>query len=86
MHVVSQISLKDLEIVGLKIQNRNLVDAALKRQEEISVVEDKYKEVLDKNDNLVKQLTRQLPIQRARHLIWDMIIVEAIKLRPYTIP
>ena len=60
---MSHISLKYLQIVGLKRQNRNPADVALKRQEEISVLEDKYKEVLDKNDNLVKQLTRQFLVQ-----------------------
>ena len=80
---MSQISLKDLEIVGLKIQNKNLADAALKKEEERKALENKYKELLDKKDKLVKQPTRKFPIQRARHLIWDMIIGEVVKLRPY---
>ena len=46
-------------------------------------MENKNKELLDKNEKLVKQLSRQLPMQGARHLIWDMIITEAVKIRPY---
>ena len=46
-------------------------------------MENKYKDFLYKNDKLVKQLTRQFPIQRENHIIWDMIITEAGKLRPY---
>ena len=38
---------------------------------------------MDKNDKMVKQLSGQLPMQGARNLIWDMIIAEAIKGRPY---
>ena len=36
-----------------------------------------------KNDKLTKQLTGKLALQGARHLIWDMIIAEVVKLRPY---
>ena len=31
----------------------------------------------------MKQLTGQLPVQGAKHIIWDMIIIEAGNLRPY---
>ena len=33
--------------------------------------------------NLAKQLTRQLPVQGARHLLWDMIIAEETKIKIY---
>ena len=80
---MSQVSFRDLEIVGLKSQNKNLVDAVLKKEEERKALENKYKELLDKNEKLVKQLSGKLPMQGERHLIWDMIIAEAIKGRPY---
>ena len=80
---MSQVRLRDLEVVGLKIQNKNLVDEILKKEEERKALEKKCKELLDKNEKLVKQLSRQLPMQGARHLIWDMIIAEAVKIRPY---
>ena len=31
----------------------------------------------------MKQVTRKLPVQGDKHIIWDMIIAEATKLRPY---
>ena len=57
-----EVSLKDLETVGLKNQNKNLVDANLKKEEERKALEKKYNELLDKNDKLVKQLIGQFPI------------------------
>ena len=80
---MSQVSLKNLDIVGLKNQNKILEDASLKKENERKAIENKYKELLDKNDKLVKQLTGQLHIQGAKHIIWDMIITEAGKLRSY---
>ena len=52
----------DLEIVGLKRKNKNLVDVVLKKEEERKALENKYKELLDKNDKLVKQLSGQFPM------------------------
>ena len=39
--------------------------------------------MLDKNEKLTEKISGQLPVQGARHLIWDMIITEATKMRPY---
>ena len=71
---ISQVSLIDLEIVGLKNQNKNLENAALKKEEEIKPMENKCKDLLDKNDKLMKQMTVQLLVHGAKHIIWDMII------------
>ena len=68
MKAMSQVSLRNLEIVGLKNQNKFLEDATLKKEEERKAIENKYKELLDKNDKLVKQLSRQLCIQGAKHI------------------
>ena len=73
----------DLEIVGLRNQNKNLENVALKREEERKAWENKCKYLLDKNDKLMKQVTGQLPIQGAKHILWDIIIAEATKIRPY---
>ena len=43
MQVMSQLSLKDLEIFGLKSHNKNLVDTVLKKEEERKALENKYK-------------------------------------------
>ena len=80
---MSRVSLRDLEIVGLKKQNKNLENLSLKREEERKYWENKCKYFSDKNDKLMKQVTRQLPVQGAKHIIWDVIIVEVAKLRPY---
>ena len=80
---MSQISLRDLEIVGLKNQNKNLENLALKREEERKSWENKCKYLLDKDDKLMKQVTGQLPVQGEKHIIWDISIIETAKLRPY---
>ena len=46
-------------------------------------MENKCKDLLDKNDKLMKPLTGKLFVQVSKHMIWDMIIAEARKLRPY---
>ena len=80
---MSQVILRDKEIMGLNNQNKNLVEAVKKKEEEMRLFQNKNKEFLDKNDKLVKQLPRQLPIQGSRHILWDMIISEATRIRPY---
>ena len=59
---MSQVSLRDLEIAGLKNQNKNLENLALKREEERKSWENKCKDLSDKNDKLMKQVTGQLPV------------------------
>ena len=80
---MSQVSLRDLEIVGMKNQNKNLENAAMKKEDERKDMENKCKDLLDENDKLMKQVTGQMHVQGAKHIIWDMIIVEAEKLKPY---
>ena len=79
---MSQVSLRNLEIIGLKKQNKNLDNLALKREEERKTWESKCKYLLDKNDKLMKQVTGQLPTWGSKHIIWDVLIVEENKLRP----
>ena len=80
---MSQISLKELEITGLKNQNKNLEDIDGKRELERKKLEDKCKELVDKNNKLKKQVTRQSSLQGEKHLIWDVLIAEETKLNPY---
>ena len=54
---MSQVSLRDIEIVGLKNQNKNLENATLKKEEERKAWENKCKVISDKNDKLMKQVT-----------------------------
>ena len=80
---MSQVSLKKLEITGLKRQNKNLEDIDGKREKERNELEDKCNEMVEKNNKLEKQVTGQSSLQGAKHLIWDVLIAKATKFRPY---
>ena len=43
VQAMSQVSLRDLEIIGIKNQNKNLEDATLKKEEGKKVLENKCK-------------------------------------------
>ena len=62
MQAISRVSQRDLEIVGLKIKNKNLAHAVLKKEEERKALEIKYKELLNKNDKLVNKLSGKFPM------------------------
>ena len=57
VQAMSQVSLKELEITGLKNQNKNLEDIATKREQGRKTMENKCKELVDKNNKLTKQVT-----------------------------
>ena len=65
---MSQVSLKELEITGLKNQNKNLEDIDWKRELERKKLEEKCKELVDKNNKLTKQVTGQTTLQGEKHL------------------
>ena len=71
---MSWVSLKYLEITGLKNQNKNLEDIDEKREKERKTLEDKCKEMVEKNNKLKKQVTGQTTLQGDKHLIWDVLI------------
>ena len=62
VQAMSHVSLTDLEIVGLKNQNKNLENVALKKEEERKSWERKCKDLWDKNDNIMKQVTGKSPV------------------------
>ena len=66
---MSQVSLRDFKIVRLKNQNKNLENVALKKEEERKTMENKYKNLPEKNDILMKKLTGKLLVQGAKHII-----------------
>ena len=87
---MSQVSMKYLQLSRLKNQNKNLGNLTLQREKERKTweaksqdQEEKYQELQTKNDKLMKQLTGQFPIHGEKHIIWDAIIEEADKFRPY---
>ena len=77
---MSQEKLKDEELIGLKQQNKNLEEIALKREQEKKKVEEKFQELINKNTKLTKQVVGQMALPGVRHVIWDKIILEAISL------
>ena len=83
VQAMSQVSWRDEEIKGLKTENQRLVDMIKKKEEEKRFFESKNKEFLKKNEKLAKKVSGQLRVQGDRHLIWDMIITKATKMRPY---
>ena len=83
VHDMSQVILRDEEIKGLKIENQRMAEIVKKKEEEKRFIENKSKELLDKNEKLAEKIPGQLPVHGASHLIWDIIIKEATKIRPY---
>ena len=58
-------------------------DIAVKREQERKTLENICKELVDHNNKLIKQVTGQLALQGAQHIIWVVLISEASKIRPY---
>ena len=80
---MSQVSLRDLEIIGLKNQNKILEYIAEKREHERNKLENKCIELVEKNNKLAKQVIGHASLQGAKHLIWYVLITEATKLKTY---
>ena len=88
---MSQVSLKYLELDGLKNQNKNMENLVMKSEQERKTWEAKSqdwesklcKELQNQNDKLMKQVRGQESVQGEKHIIWDAIIAEADKFRPY---
>ena len=80
---MSQVSIKELQLTGLKNKNKNLENMALQREQEIKTWESKCQELENTNDKLIKQVIVQLHIHGGKHFIWDSIIEEASKFRTY---
>ena len=68
---------------GLKRKKSKLVEVVKKKEEEKRIFENKNKELLKKNKTLAENFLGKLQVQGAKHIIWDMIITEATKMRPY---
>ena len=83
VQALEQVSLKELELTGLKHWNKNLEGLALEREREINNWEAKCAELQGKNEKLVKQVTGKLPMQGDKHIMWDALISKDTKLRPY---
>ena len=80
---MSQVSLKTIEITGLMKQNQDLMEMADVREDLKKRVEERCRELESKSSELSKLVSGQGALVGARHLIWDLIIVEANKVHPY---
>ena len=81
VQTMSQVSIKDLELTGLKNQNKTLENLSLQTEKETrtweansNAWEAKCQELQKKNDKLMKSVTTQLQVQGEKHIIWDSII------------
>ena len=82
-NVMSQVKIKDVELTGVKNQNKNLEDMALKKEEEKKKLEERCQELINQNAKLNKKVVGKMALQGAKHMIWDEIIKEANRFRLY---
>ena len=68
-NAMSQVKLRDVELTGLKLQNKNLEDMASKKEEEKKKLAKRCPELIDQNAKLNKQLIGQMALQGAKHMI-----------------
>jgi hypothetical protein len=80
---MSQISLKDNEIKLLKTEVQNLKEENEAKEKEIKTLQAKIQELSNNNKGLAAHVTGQAAMQGCKHLVWDQIIKEVDKLRPY---
>ena len=55
----------------------------MEKERESKSWEEKCAELQGKNEKLVKKVTGQMFMQGDKNIIWDELILEARKLRPY---
>ena len=80
---MSQIGLKDTELIKLKQWIEELEKERVQEKQGRESVEEKCRELTQQNGKLSQQVTEKLALQGVKHLIWDRIIMEADRFRPY---
>ena len=80
---MSQIGLKDRDIVKLKQQIKELEKEKGEERQGKEKMEEKCQGPIQQNAKLSQQVVGKLALQGTRHLIWDQIIIEADKFQPY---
>ena len=80
---MSQIGLKDTELIKLKQWVEELEKERVKEKQGRERAEEKCQELTQQNDKLSQQVIGKLALQGVKHLIWDQIIIEADKFRRY---
>ena len=80
---MSQIGLKDTKLVKLRKQVEEVEKERVKEKQGKERAEEKCRELTQQNDKLIQQVIGKISLQGTKHLIWDQIIIEADKFRPY---
>ena len=78
-----QIGLKDTDLTKLKQQIKELEEEKEKEEQRRKEIDKKCQELTQQNAKLGKQVVGNMALWGARHLIWDQIIIESSKLRPF---
>ena len=76
-------ALKDTDLTKLKQQIEELEEEKEKEEKRTKKIDKKCQELTQQNAKLSKQVVGNMALWGARHLIWDQIIVEANKFRPF---
>ena len=66
---MSQVKLRDVELRGLNLQNKNLEDMASIKEEEKNNLTERCQELIDQNAKLNKQVIGQISLQVCWHMI-----------------
>ena len=80
---MSQIGLKDTELIKLKQRVDELEKERVKEKQGRERAKEKCQELTQQNDKLSQQVIGKLALQGIKNLIWDQIIIEADNFRPY---
>ena len=80
---MSQIGLKYTELVKLRQQVEEVEKERVKEKQGRESAKEKCQKLTHQNDKLSQQVIGKLALQGTKHLIWDQIIIEANKFRPY---
>ena len=80
---MSRIGLKDTKLIKQKQQLEELEKERVKEKQGREKIEEKCQELVQQKAKLSQQVVGKLALQDARHFIWDQIIIEVDKFRPY---
>jgi hypothetical protein len=83
IQAMSQVSLKEGEIKGLKEKMEKLEQEMCTKDEKISQVQKEKVVLQEKINKLNSRLRGKILLQGDKHIIWDYISIEAAKFRSY---
>jgi FtsZ-binding cell division protein ZapB len=80
---MSQVKLKDVEIEELKQENQKLKQEAAQRSEKSNQIQKEHNCLQEKVSKLKSRIKGKVPLQGAKHLLWDSLAVDITKFRQY---